>query len=239
VHHAAPDHAVTPGLAEPAPPGRRGDPDGLAAAVELLERALGYTRVALADVTDPLLVRRTPCVGWTLGDLLDHMEDALDAFVEAAGGRVLAGREPSDRGPDRAGRPAAARVTALQDRACLLLGTWSAPPATGPRVTIGDRSLATPLLVTTAALEITVHGWDVGQATGRRARIPEPLAATLLGTALRVVGPDDRGPRFARPRPAAAGAAYDERLLGFLGRDLTGPRGADSGDRGTPPGVAS
>lgn len=231
---------MTPGLTEPAPPGRPGDPVGLAASVELLERALGYTRVVLADVTDPLLARPTPCAGWTLAALLDHMEDALDAFTEAALGRVRADRERADHQPGgRDDRRAAARVAALQHRACLLLGTWSAPPAPGSRVAIGDRSIATPLLVGTAALEITVHGWDVGQATGRRARIPEPLAAALLSTARRVVGPDDRGLRFARPRPASADAAHDERLLGFLGRDLTGPRGVDSGDRDTPPGVAS
>ena len=57
-------------------------------AVELLERSLAYTRVALADVRPDLLGRPTPCAGWSLGHLLAHMEDALDAFTEAAAGRV-------------------------------------------------------------------------------------------------------------------------------------------------------
>ena len=60
----------------------------LGGSVELLERALGYTRARLGRVDDGLLDRPTPCEGWTLGDLLAHMEDALDAFTEAASGRV-------------------------------------------------------------------------------------------------------------------------------------------------------
>ena len=49
-------------------------------ALELLERALGYTRGALATVgadrSGP-----TPCAGWSLADLLCHMDDGLDAFL--------------------------------------------------------------------------------------------------------------------------------------------------------------
>ena len=48
-----------------------------------------------------------------------------------------------------------------------------------------------------------MHGWDVGQATGRRRGSPAPLAADLLVPARRVVA--SRGPRAA-VRPAASGA---------------------------------
>jgi uncharacterized protein (TIGR03083 family) len=140
---------------------------------------------------------------------------------------------------ERDRRPAADRVAGLQRRACALLGAWSGA-APGPlRVVLGDRVLAGPLLVRTAALEIAVHGWDVGRATGRAAPIPEQLAGALLATAVRVVGPADRGVRFAPPRPAAPGAAYDAPLLRFLGRDLTGPGTDDCGNPGTRPGLVS
>jgi uncharacterized protein (TIGR03086 family) len=180
-------------------------------AVELLDRALGYTRVVLVDVTDDVLARPTPCSEWTLGELLAHMEDALDAFIEAAAGVVEVGvTVPSGSG-----------VADLQRKACTLLGAWSR--ATPGDVRVGGHDLASRLLVATAALEVTVHGWDVGQATGRRARIPEDLARDLLGVADLVVAPADRGVRFGRPHPAPPDAAYDVRLLAFLGRELTGP----------------
>ncbi|MCW2844153.1 MAG: hypothetical protein JWN22_2069, partial [Nocardioides sp.] len=190
-------------------------------AVELLDRSLGYTRVVLADVTDHQLDHPTPCAGWSLKDLLRHMEDALDAFTEAAGGVV----EVPGPGPATTGGGA------LQEKACALLGAWSRAEPTA--VAVGDLELASPVLVAAAALEITVHGWDVGQATGHGGRIPEDLARDLLPVAGRLVDPADRGVRFARPRPTAAEAPYDARLLAFLGRHLTGPPGRVRGNRDT------
>ena len=105
---AGPRHRGRPGAArrgvlrhQPVPPVRAARPaarrprpregavtTALAGAVELLERSLAYTRVALAGVTEAQLANPTPCRDWTLRDLLAHMDDSLDAFAEAAGGSV-------------------------------------------------------------------------------------------------------------------------------------------------------
>lgn len=190
----------------------------LGGAVGLLDRALGYTRGQLDGVRDDLLDRPTPCAGWSLDRLLRHMEDALDAFTEAADGAVSV--PPS--------RDAAGQVAAIQDKACRLLGAWRRP-APGDVViegTHGRLDLDSTLLVATAALEITVHGWDVGQSTGRGAPVPTDLARDLLPVAHRVVCAADRGVRFAAARPALPDAAYDERLLAFLGRSSLAARPA-------------
>ena len=178
----------------------------LEGAVELLERSLGYTRVALADVRPAHLARPTPCAGWTLERLLAHMEDALDAFTEAAAGRVQVEAVPQT----------ASRVDALREKACALLGVWTARRP--PEVHVGDLGLDAPLLVATAALEVTLHGWDVAQVTGRRTPIPAELAEGLLGVAEAVIDPRDRGPRFAPPRAVAVDAPADVRLLAWVGR---------------------
>ena len=177
----------------------------LASAVELLERSLGYTRVALAGVTEARFGTPTPCRGWTLHDLLAHMDDSLDAFTEAAGGSITLTRPP-----------AAPRVMVLQQKACALLGLWTGEGPSGVRV--GGVDLATDLLVATAALEITVHGWDVAQATGVGTPIPEGLAADLMPIAHRLVSEADRGTRFAAPLPDPVEAPTDVRLRAFLGR---------------------
>ena len=57
----------------------------------------------------------TPCAGWTLARLLAHMEDALDAFTEAAAGHVAVTPAP----------PTDDRVDALREKACALLGAWA------------------------------------------------------------------------------------------------------------------
>jgi uncharacterized protein (TIGR03086 family) len=206
-----------------------GDP--LDDAVELLERSLAYTRVMLADVRADNLRRPTPCAGWTLDRLLAHMEDALDAFTEAAAGRVEVTPAP----------PTSTRVDALREKACALLGAWAR--ARPVAVRIGDQGLAAPVLVATAALEITVHGWDVGQATGRRSPIPRDLARGLLSVAQHVVDSADRGRRFAGAVPVPVTAPEDERLLAYLGRsvrlDLTGPPSMTSVEAPSRPEVAS
>ena len=170
--------------------------------VELLDRALGYTRVQLGDVRDDLLDHPTPCAGWRLGALLAHMEDSLDAFTEAAGGAVEL-HAPNDT---------AGRVAVLRDKACALMGAWSRPTAGDVVIRDdigGGLDLGSPLLVATAALEITVHGWDVGQATGRRAPLPDQLAGALLpvapgwsARAIAASGSGRRGRRTQRRRTA-------------------------------------
>lgn len=182
----------------------------LGGSVELLERALGYTRGRLARVDDDLLDRPTPCEGWTLGDLLAHMEDALDAFTEAAGGEVVV----------HVGSRAEGRVAAIQQKACALLGAWGGPSPGDVVIatTGGGLDLMSSVLVATAALEVTVHGWDVGRATGEDAAIPAGLARDLLPVAERIVRPDDRGVRFAAPRRVPPEATYEVRLLAHLGR---------------------
>ncbi len=101
---------------------------------------------------------------------------------------------------------------------------------------IGDADLASDLLVAMAALEITVHGWDVAQAIGSpSAALPPDLARALLGVAHAVVGPADRGRRFAAPLPPtghANGVGGDDpdRLLAWLGRTCRLVRTVNSPD---------
>jgi uncharacterized protein (TIGR03086 family) len=174
-------------------------------ALDLLERALGYTRVALATVGPDRSVP-TPCAGWSLADLLCHMDDGLDAFLEAAGGAVRV----------EVPRAAGADLSLLQHKACRLLAVWQAQSP--PMVVVGDRELPAGLLVAAAALEITVHGWDVAQATRTSHDIPEEHARALMPVAHAVVTPDDRAERFAAPIRTPPEATSAQVLLGYLGR---------------------
>ena len=126
------------------------------------------------------------------------MDDGLDAFLEAAGGavRVEVPRRPvSD-------------LEALQGKACHLLGVWSAP--TPEYVVVGDHPVPSPLLVSAAALEIAVHGWDVGRATGA---LPGPARRPRAGADARRPG----GRAAGGPAGPVRGPAAD-RSDGRIGR---------------------
>ncbi len=208
-------------------------PSSLDRAIELLDRALGYTRGILADLdgADAAPSRRTPCSEWDLGQLLAHMEDALDAFAEGAGGAVSL--EPRI--------PVAARSEALRQKACALLGAWATERP--EQIRIGDQVAPAAFVVAAAALEITVHGWDVaqalGQATGHAAPIPEALAASLLPVADALIAPRDRGSLFEPVLEVAGDGSPEEHLLAYLGRHRSIPPASFQVDRGTGPPLAS
>jgi uncharacterized protein (TIGR03086 family) len=182
--------------------------------LEMLERAVAYTRVQLQAVTREMLCLPTPCERWRLGALLDHMADSLDALTEAAD---LHHVSVADR-PEPAGPPSPLDVVErLQVRACSLLGAWSAV-ARDDDVMVGDRPLSSSVLACAGALEVAVHGWDVSQATGVRAPIPAALARELLIWADVLVGDADRPERFDHPLSGPS-VGPSSRLLMSLGRE--------------------
>lgn len=160
--------------------------------LELLERALSYSRPVLAAAPghDPDL--STPCSAWDLGDLLGHMVDGFTAFVQAAAGVVPA--EP------RTGLPRDPALLAghLLDLGCGVLGGWSDGR---DECLLGLMPLPAEALLEAAALEIAVHGWDVAQVCAPERGLPPELAAGLLLPALRHVTAADRPTRFGPVLP--------------------------------------
>jgi uncharacterized protein (TIGR03086 family) len=156
--------------------------------LELLERALGWTRGVLVDVRDDLAGAPTPCAGWTLLDLLRHMVDSLSALAEGATGSV----GPAV-GVDRSAGPEAL-ARSLCDLGCAVLGGWV--HAGAGQVDVGPGPLDRAVLTEVGALEVAVHGWDVARSCRSGAALPSTLAAGLLPVALRRVGPGDRPDPF-------------------------------------------
>jgi len=155
----------------------------------LLERAVGYTRVALRELTPTMLGNPTPCDRWDLAALLDHMVDSLEALTEAADlGYVDLCTPEGPPSPIDA-------VQRLRVQACSLMGAWSAV-ARDDEVMVGDRPLASSLLACAGALEVAVHGWDVGQSIGAGTPLPTLLALDLLPWVDVFVTESDRPVRF-------------------------------------------
>ena len=194
----------------------RGTPWG---GVELLERALGYTRGSLALVTPALERAPTPCAGWDLRDLLAHMDDSLTSLHEAGSGRAVA--VAPLRASRRRHRSSGELAEDLRGRACTLLAEWTldwvSDHARG-NVVVGGRQITPRVLTSAGALEVAVHGWDVATACGVDRPIPDSLASDLLLLAPRLVTPEDRPARFAPALAVAETASASRRLLAYLGR---------------------
>ena len=208
----------------------------LSGEVDLIERAISYALGNLREVTSAALIRPTPCREWDLRALLRHMDDSLIALQEASDlGHVALGPVPCQADP------AANLVAVLRARACRLLGAWAGAArdaARGPApdaargaapdtaqemlragsVSVGGLPAPVELVAWAGAVEVTVHGWDVGQACGAARPIPAQLAGELLWRLPQIVTAADRPTRFAEPVPVPAGASAADRLLAFLGR---------------------
>ena len=140
------------------------------------------------------------------------MEDSLDAFAEGAGGTIgLHSAAPA---------PLDERITTLQTKACGLLGAWAA--ATTPTVSVGGRPMPVRTIARLAAVEIAVHGWDVGRTTGAVLPIPEEFAEALVPTAL-ALALEQHG-EFGPPVPVPVDAGAARRVLALLGRRTSSRR---------------
>jgi uncharacterized protein (TIGR03086 family) len=179
-------------------------------ALDLLDRALAYTRGSLHTAAHTDLSTPTPCAAWDLRALLEHLDDSLAALTEAAAGRV----RPA---PPAAGLPDDLLLVAVSQRATAALGAWSGRSSRADVVLEPDAALAEEVVASVGALEIAVHGWDVARACRADRPLPEALAHDLQPVAFVAVTDADRPGRFATPVPTdlpSAGA----RLLAFLGR---------------------
>jgi uncharacterized protein (TIGR03086 family) len=201
--------------------------------VALLERAVGYTLGQLQAVTPAALPRATPCPTWDLRALLEHMEDSLAAMQEALVlKRVEVDGPPGSGAVDEDGGAGAATavseaegegadgrdlVAALRGRACQLLGELA--DADEHLVWVGGYPVPVRIVASAGAIDVAVHGWDVGRACGTGAPVPGDLALHLLRIAPLLVSDGDRPGRFGEPGTAPPDASPSDQLLAYLGRD--------------------
>jgi uncharacterized protein (TIGR03086 family) len=186
----------------------------------LLECAVRYALAAAEGATPQLLPGPTPCAGWDLGLLLDHLGDSFDALTDGLRARSV-GEGPTGGAP--AG-PVDGPVdsTALAERAAAMLRACAEVRGGQEPVAVGDRRLTTSVVAITGAIEIAVHGWDVSVSCGQCAPVPSRLATELLPYAALLVPRHTRPGLFADPVPVPRRSCAGDRLVAFLGRQPAG-----------------
>ncbi|MFC5186583.1 TIGR03086 family metal-binding protein [Actinomadura harenae] len=187
-------------------------------AAGLLARGAAYMMRGLDDAGPETLGRPTPCAGWDLRVLLGHLDDSVAALTEALAGGVVGpprAREAREAPRVCGARPADDLVASVRAGIARLVE----PRVGGVVVTVGDRVLAHAGVAVAGAMELAVHGWDVGRATGARRPVPAGLALRLLRHAPRLVPAGTRGTLFARPVPVPEATDPGDLLVAYLGRD--------------------
>jgi len=155
----------------------------------------------------------TQCMDWTVHRLVEHLVGKNLVFAA-----VLAEQPLPQRGD---GMPSDQLARAYRESAAVLLDAFGQPG-------VLDRSYQGPLGAATGAERLTIrmydllaHGWDLSQALGRPADLPEDAAEESLAFARadgRAVRP--AGGCFGPARHVADAAPAIDRLVAFLGRDV-------------------
>jgi uncharacterized protein (TIGR03086 family) len=185
----------------------------------LLARALDQIGELVATTPPDALDHPTPCAGWDVRTLLDHLVGVHRriAHVGAGGDFADVPTDPAVAPGTHAAEIAAARADVervwIRDEA-LLDRVLTVPWGTMPGRFVGFGYVQ----------ELTVHAWDLGAATGRTGELDDELALAVEDTARRVLPAEPRGGDipFGPPVPVAADAAPYARLVGWLGRDPQG-----------------
>lgn len=192
--------------------------------IELHRRSVAGIRPVVDRVTPADLDRPTPCTGWDLRALLEHMTGQDRGFAAA----VRATRAGDDVGveafaPHALGpSPAATLAEGLDE----VLAAFAAG-ADGPVLLAEfDRRVPTPVVVQMHLIDTLVHGWDVAATLGVQDTYVARLDAEVVGSAVAMCEqiPDDVsrevvGASFAPSLPAPADADPWTRVLTLLGRD--------------------
>jgi len=164
-------------------------------------------------VSDDALGRPTPCEGYTVGDLLDHIAGATVAFTAAAV------KQPLDGGP----RGDAANLeddwrTRIPQEVLGLADAWRTPDAWTGMTAAGGVDLPGDLAGVVALDELVIHGWDLAKATGQDPAYDGPGLEAVYATVAKFRASGIEG-LFGPPVTVPDDAPLLDRILGLAGRD--------------------
>ena len=183
-----------------------------------LERAFASTGAVLAGVTPAQLDESTPCVSWTVRELVNHIVGGTTYFTALA----ETGQPPEEgEAPDVAG--ADDRVAVFNKGAAQAVEAFSADGAMDRVMHLPFGDLPGGVFVNIAAIDTFTHGWDLAKATGQPTDLDPALATEMLGVAQTFLPDEMRGPEPAPFGPRVeppAGASPADQLAAFLGRQV-------------------
>jgi uncharacterized protein (TIGR03086 family) len=135
--------------------------------------------------------------------------------------RVFAAMLNGDPPPSRDEGPADEELAAaFRDSAAALVAAFGTP---GVLETVYESPMGKASGLDRLSIrlyDLLAHGWDLAQATGQRAELPEDAAQQALAFARAQVKDEERGARFAPARPVSPEAPAIDQLAAFLGRSF-------------------
>ncbi len=142
---------------------------------DLDRRALAATGNLVAGIRPDQLAAPTPCEGWDVRALLNHVVGGNELFATAAAGGAA---DWATRQQDRLGDD----PTGAYDRSAEAVTAAFAGLASGPatQVTLPFGELPASYAIAVHFVDVLVHGWDLATATGQDPTLDAGLATAAL-----------------------------------------------------------
>lgn len=181
--------------------------------IDVLASILAKTGDLIAGVAPDRRGDPTPCPGFDVAGLVDHLVGWSGSFAAAAAGRVYEGDPAAVRaGDDPAGEFRAA--------AGEMVAGWR-EHGLDRTVSIAGGETPGELAFNMTVMEYLTHGWDLAVASGQPVPFTDDEAAEVLARARRTLPDQYRGDGmpFGEVVPVPDDAPPVDRLVGFMGRD--------------------
>jgi uncharacterized protein (TIGR03086 family) len=168
------------------------------------EAALAVLQPILRNLTPGDRAKATPCADYDCHELVEHLCTSLSQLGAMAGATVT---DPE--------------AGSLENRVSVMAGqaidAWHQVDLDGTVPGPGGTQMPAAFLAGVLPLELTLHGWDLAQASGQQLHISDQVVRYLRGLAEDIV-PGGRGSAFADEVVPAEDASAIDRLAAFAGR---------------------
>jgi uncharacterized protein (TIGR03086 family) len=170
--------------------------------LSLYERASGWT-TAMVPGAEQQLDADTPNDGWDVRTLLNHMLDTQHYFLGVARGEDVS--PPSPNPPDIMGDDPRAEFQQGQAETLTAFAEPGVLEKTGPSLGF-------------AFTDRLLHGWDLAQATGQDATMPDGLAEVAYEMIHGRLTEENRQGMFKPEIAIPDDASAQDKLLAYTGR---------------------
>ena len=166
----------------------------------------------LANVRPQQMGAPTPCTGWTVGDLIEHVIGGNERVLIRAGLRS----EPGASWP-------ADLIEAHRASAAAAQQVFAAPGSMTAIFELAVGPVPGSAFVLIRAVDGLVHAWDLARATGQCTDLDPELASHLLAASHGAATDAMRGPGkpFGYPQPCDEARPPADQLAAFLGRPVS------------------
>jgi uncharacterized protein (TIGR03086 family) len=185
--------------------------------VELLQRVTDETTRVVDSLTPDQFANASPCEGWTVRDVVNHITGGATMFAISA----EQGKVPDDQigrlmGGDNLGNDAKAAWATAAKRAMSAFDGLDL----SKMVTLPFGEMPAGVALNIAIFDVATHSVDLARATGQRVSDTEMLEGALA-MGRQMIGPDLRMPGvFGDEQSSSDTASVEDRLLAFAGRKI-------------------